>query len=354
MQRICVVRFGAIGDLLMTTPALRVLHRLYPDARITMVVGKGMSMVVADHPAVAEVIEFDKRVDGRPRAFLAFCRRLRERDFDLFVNLQRSVKTVLMGLLCRPARRITYRVNHGKGVDGCRQHTVANVLDALRPLGIEPDLCDRHLDFTIPEAARLSLGELLSSRGLGPNTPLIAVNPGATAPSRRWTPARLGEVLVHLEGAFPSHAVVVCGGKGVDQELARTALSGRATRVVDLTGETTFAETAALLDRADVLVTGDTGPMHLAAAVGATMVALFGPTDPNRTGPMPASPVVRRGRPLPVLLSAHAELDCVPCMSRTCRRGDQKCLALLTDARIADSIRSLLGVADLHPTNDNE
>ena len=342
MRRICVIRFGAIGDLLMTTPTLRALKARYPDAEITVVTGSGMRPVLEANPVVSTIVEFDKRDHGRASRLAAFCAPLRGEQFDLVVNLQRSVKSVLMAWMLRPRRILTHRTRDGVGVGGRRRHGVDNFLDTLHPLGIDPAQCDRHLDWFVPDHAKQSLRAVLAGVGIGDNDKVMLVNPGATAVSRRWTSVQLAEILETLETEFPEYRLVVCGGRGVDQELAAGALSGRATTVVDLTGRTTLAEAAALLERASLLVTGDTGPMHMAAAIGTPMVALFGATDPDRTGPMDPSPSRRRGNALPMVLADRENLSCAPCMSRTCKRGDQECLRRLGPDRVVDAVRRVL------------
>ncbi len=345
MRRICVIRFGAIGDLLMTTPTLRALKRLYPFAEITVVTGNGMRPVLEGNPVVSDIVEFNKRTEGKAGRFLQFCAPLRARRFDLVVNLQRSVKSVLMAWLMRPGRTLTHRTDDSQGPSGRRRHGVDNFLDTLRPLGVDPACCDRHLDWIVPAAARESLVSLLASRGVASTDRVLLVNPGATAASRRWTVPQLAGVLHAVENAFPDYRIVVCGGRGVDQELAAGALADRSSAIVDLTGTTSLSEAAALLERATALVTGDTGPMHMAAAIGTPMVALFGATDPDRTGPMDPSAERRRGTALPMVLAQREGLSCAPCMSRTCARGDQECLRRLGPERVVDTLRQVLAAA---------
>lgn len=345
MRRICVIRFGAIGDLLMTTPTLRALKRLYPDAEITVVTGNGMRPVLEGNPVVADIVEFDKRIDGKVGRFLQFCAPLRARRFDLVVNLQRSVKSVLMAGLMRPGRILTHRTIDTKGASGRRRHGVDNFLDTLRPPGVDPASCDRHLDWFVPNSARESLRTLLADCGVQDSDRLLLVNPGATAVSRRWTVPQLAAIVHAVEDAFPDFRIVVCGGRGIDQELAAGALRDRPSAILDLTGKTSLPEAAALLARATVLVTGDTGPMHMAAAIGTPMVALFGATDSDRTGPMDPAPYRRRGTALPMVLADRDGLGCAPCMSRTCARGDQECLRRLTPERVVDAVRRVLAAA---------
>jgi len=351
MKRICVARFGAIGDLLMTTPVLRALHRTYPGVHVTYIVGKGLGDVVSGLPTVQEVIEFDKSADVRPDRFLPLLERLQHRRYDAYINLQRSVKTVILGWGSGARATLTYRRTDRRDVAGRRQHSVDNFLETVRPLGIDPAACDRHLDFAIPADAVESCERLLEEIGIHPESPLLLVNPGASAPSRRWTSERLAETLTALKHQFRGHALAVCGGKGDDQALSAAAIAQCGLPVFDLAGKTSLKETGALLRRAALLITGDTGPMHLAAAVGTPMVALFGPTDADRTGPMASAPDRRRGNGLPMILQDRDGLACAPCMARTCLRGDQECLRRLTPERIVEEAsRVIRGVRPVPPS----
>jgi ADP-heptose:LPS heptosyltransferase len=178
LRRVCVARFGAIGDLLMTTPTLRALHRLAPNVEIDYVVGRGLGDVLSGLPMLRRVIEFDKKADAKPARMLAFAAGLRRERYDLFLNLQRSVKTVLLAVASGAPRVLTYERRRAPLPDGRLQHTVDNFLDTLQPLGIDPARADRHLDFFIPDAARERVDVLLGEHVIGPREPLVVLNPG--------------------------------------------------------------------------------------------------------------------------------------------------------------------------------
>lgn len=348
VRRILVARFGAIGDLLLTTPVLRALARRYPGAQIDYLVGKGLAPVLRGHPKLAEVIEFDKRADARPGAFVAFGRRLRERRYDLFVNLQRSVKTVLLGLASGASRTVVYRRTHAVQRDSGRmQHAVENFLHTLEPIGAPIDAVGRHLDFVVGAAARQHVAAWLAGQGVQARDRLVLVNPGASAASRRWPAAHLAAVLDALVRRRPELRVALIGGPGDDQALAkavRSAMSS-AEAVFDWVAAVDFEQTGALLERASLLVTMDTGPMHLAAAIGTPIVALFGPTEPDRTGPTPPPP--RTHRAAPRVLVHRDGLDCVPCHARSCKRGHQGCITGHAPEQLVDAIEQSLAAAPL-------
>lgn len=333
LRRVCVARFGAIGDLLMTTPTLRALTRFAPGVEIDYIVGKGLGEVLSGLPYVRRVIEFDKKADAKPARLLAFARNLRRERYDLFLNLQRSVKTVLFAMGSGAPRVLTYQRRRAPLPGTNRlQHTVDNFLDTLAPLGINGAAADRHLDFFIPDAARERVNVLLGEAGIGPREPLVVVNPGVSDLVRRWPIAHIAAFFDEMAARRPDVRLALCGAPGGDMETARAILAQtKTTTVVNLAGRTSFKETGALLARANVFVTGDTGPMHLAAAIGTPLVALFGPTDPHRTGPM--SPP---GRAL--VLVQNAGLPCVPCRSHTCARGDNACMVRQTPEQVIAAV----------------
>lgn len=327
----------------MTTPTLRALARFAPGVEVDYIVGSGMSDVLSGLPYVRRVLEFDKKGNGTPAGMLAYARNLRAERYDLFLNLQRSVKTVLLAIGSGAPRVLTYHRRRAPLPDGRLQHTVDNFLDTLRPLGVDPAgvdpaHSDRHLEFFIPDAARERVHARLGAAGVGPHEPLVVVNPGVSDLVRRWPIVHIAAFFDQMTARRPDVRLALCGAPG-DAETARAILAQtKTTTVVNLAGRTSFKETGALLARAHVLVTGDTGPMHLAAAIGTPLVALFGPTDPHRTGPQ--SPP---GRAL--VLIQNANLPCVPCRSHVCARGDNACMVRQTPEPVIAAVERHLRAA---------
>lgn len=345
MKRILVTRMGAIGDLLLTTPVIRALRRRYPDAHITYLVCRGLGVVMEGHPDLDEVKEYDRQRGRRLGEFAAFCAGLRREPYDLHVNLQPSVRTHLMGLFSGAGRRLTYRRQRlWPGSRAAERHAVDDFLRVLRPLGIDPAACERHLDFQVDEAARQQVRRHLEDAGVGTDERLVLVYPGASAAARRWPTVTLAASLRRLLAHQPHWRLVLAGGQGVDQALAARALDRLAPqerqRVLDWAGHLDFRQTAALMERAYAVVTMDSGPMHLAAALGRPLVALFGPSSPNRVGPAPARPDLRTASP--VVLTARAQPACAPCRTKTCRRGDQACLARIEPAAVEAALNRVM------------
>jgi ADP-heptose:LPS heptosyltransferase len=341
VRRILVARFGAIGDLLLTTPALRALASRFPGAEITYIVSIGLGELLRGHPAVTEIIEFDKRTDARPGPFLALAGRLRERRFDLYVNFQRNVKTVLFGLAAGAPRTVMYRRRAAPQREtGRMQHAVENFLATLAPLGIDVAAVGRHLDFHVDEDARQQAQQLLRARGLRDGEPLLLVNPGASAASRQWPAAHLAELLDALRARRPDIRIGLVGGPA-DLPLTRDVLCRvkPGHTMLDLVAACGLKQLGALMERAGAMLTMDTGPMHIAAAVGTPIVLLLGPTSADRIGPPMPSAQRRPGVP-PIVLVRGDGLDCIPCNRSHCRRGDQACITGIAHVHVIAAVEA--------------
>jgi ADP-heptose:LPS heptosyltransferase len=315
-KRICVVRLGGMGDILLATPAVRALARHCGTDQIDFIVGRGMKPALEGIPYLREIMEFDKGgADASLTNFLPFLKRLRAARYDLFVNFHPSVKTVLMALASGAPKVITFRKDRRRQPDTGRvRHAVDDFAKELKPLGIER-VDDRHMDFFVPDAARRRVADLLRENGIGQNDPLLVVNPAATRDINRWPPDRFADFLTRFAAERPDTRVALSGGKG-DVDLVRGIADNTAAPVLNLAGKVNVKELGALLERADTVLTHDTGPLHIASAVGAPIVCLSGAADPDRTGPLGQGDLVVINR----------ELPCVPCQGRDCGRGDIACM----------------------------
>jgi ADP-heptose:LPS heptosyltransferase len=334
MRRVCVVRFGGMGDILLATPAVRALSRHFGTTEIDFIVGKGMADALTGIPYIRRVITFNKDgKDARAGNFVRFLGELRKERYDLFLNLHPSAKTVAMALASGAPRVLTFRKDRRKQPDTGRvRHAIDDFTKELAPLGIGP-VTDRRMDFFVPAEAHEKVAVLLASEGIGPGDPLLVANPAATRDINRWPPDRFAALFDRLAAELPALRLVLSGGPK-DKDLAAEVLGGLkpGTRVVDLAGRVSVKELGALLARADVVVTGDTGPLHIASAVGAPLVCLSGAADPDRTGPTAPRDLVVINRDLP----------CVPCQDRRCRRGDIACMTQMPVDWVFDAVKRRL------------
>ena len=200
------------------------------------------------------------------------------------------------------------------------QHAVIRELLLLKAIGIE---CEEVV-FALPvtNEQREKIGQLLAAQGIDPAKPLVAINPMTTWKTKHWRNERFARVADQL--LEKGMAVVFSGGpqdmQGIEE--IRAAMTGKAAT---LAGRTSLKDLAALYEMAAVLITTDTGPMHLAAAAGTPVVALFGPTAPWRTGPFGEGHRVLR-----------AEISCSPCLKRQCDRG-HVCMEQITVDKVVQA-----------------
>jgi lipopolysaccharide heptosyltransferase I len=287
-QRILVVRLSAIGDAIVTLPMLCALRDCYPEAFIAWVAEPGPAKIIAGHSALDELIVVRKGWMKSPLQIMRLRSKLRSLNFDLTIDPQGLTKSAAAAWLSGAKRRIGFSPPAGRELSPRLNnelllpettHIVDRQVGLLEALGI----VDPGIEFRIPDDAQATrtVDALIESCDL--QLPFVVVNPGAGWFSRTWPPVRYGLVARHLGLQYGIRSIVVWSG---EQERRRAEeieqfAEGQAT----LAPATTLPELAALLRRAAMYLGSDTGPMHLAAAVGTRCLALFGTTRPQDSGP---------------------------------------------------------------------
>ena len=315
IMNILIFKPGAIGDLLHLTPVIRELKGIFPHARISLMVGSAVSVdIFRNNPLIHEVIIFSKNGEHRSlSAFTDLWLRLRSCHFDLILNYQRSnIKGWLLMSAAFPCRVLIYHKTRRKIV-----HAIVDHLQPLAVLGVNPYTVDRRLDFfPLPKDEEYA-DRFISEHNLA-NKRLIAFNPGTSHASKCWPIERFATLGDRLAAEHGCEIVVV--GSSHEAPLATAIGSGMEHPILDLCG-CTLGELGALLKRTEFLVTGDTGPMHIASAVGTRVLALYGPISPERSGP------VGEGH----RIVFHDELDCCPCNRFDCKnRSFRLCMEMIT------------------------
>jgi heptosyltransferase-2 len=303
MKNLLIIKPGAIGDLLQLTPVIRALKEKYRDARISLVVSSPATASLFRHnPHVHETIVYDKRGEHRSLvSLLGLRRRLRRARYDMVLNFQRSnLKVWLLASAAFPCRLLVYHKAKDRVV-----HAVVNHLEVVAPLGIDPRTADRRLELDFGTDDGLLVNTFIAKEGLN-GRPLVALNLGASHSVNRWPVDHFADLTGRLSRELGASVLLV--GGGTDRELADAVLARLSTSVVDLVGHTSLLQLGAVLRHCAVVVSGDTGPMHIATAVGTRVVALFGAADPARTGPVGEGHRVIQAR----------DVACVPCRSRKC------------------------------------
>ena len=327
VRRILVVKLRYIGDVLLSTPVFRGLREAFPAAATTALVNAGTEEVLLHHPNVDEVLLVNRRPAGAGawlRSWtdqLRLVRRLRERRFDLALDLTDGDRAAFLTWASGARLRVGFnREGRFRGrayhrivpAWSGRRHAVEADLEALRILGLQPRLVAPTL--TLPPEAEAAADDLLARKRVGRDRDLVLIHPGARWWFKAWPAERFAALADWMAEALGAQ-VLIAGGPG-DAPVAETIRRQMRHPGISVAGETSVLQLGALLKRCRLFVGNDAGPMHVAAAVGTPVVALFGPTDPAEWGPWGDGHVV-----------LYRGLDCRECWRRSaCWRGEENCL----------------------------
>lgn len=342
-QSILIVKLSALGDVIMSLPTLRALKTRYPDAVIDWLVEAPAAGILRDDPDLGRVIvsprhEFLKLIKSGHwiqgmKLLLAFRRELRTREYDVVLDLQGLFKSGVNLWLSRGRRKVGFDkgrekshwfLNERMPPYDLDRHAGLRYLDAAVYLGADrPALPLTGPYYTPTEAGLKESVELLAAATAGEG--YVVLNPGARRASKCWPLAQWRELIRRLV-AETEFGVVITGGK--DEASEGEDLAGISPKVLNLCGRSTLAGLGGILAGAKLMVTGDTGPMHLAAALGCRGLAFFGPTRPERTGPF--------GGHFQILTPDRC---CVGCLKRECPKS---CLEELSEDTVWERLKFLL------------
>jgi len=319
-----------LGDAVLAIPTLANLRRSFPAARISLLVRPWVSGLFRPSPFIDELLEVPS---WNQLAWAVTA--LRRRQFELALLLPNSFRTALISMLAGIPHRIGY-VTDGRAplltVGVCpssrtSRHQVDSYLALLRAL--RWDAWVRPTRLTLPPESDAEVERLFAASGVTPDELLIGINPGAAyGTAKRWPTERFAEAADHLADRLGTTALLF--GSPMEAPLTRVIREQMRGRVIDFGGRTTLAAFTGLLGRCRLLLTNDTGAMHVAAALGVSCVALFGPTDPRRTGPLGSAHRVLRDPPA-----------CSPCRYRDCPI-DHRCMRRLGVEEVVAAAETLL------------
>jgi predicted lipopolysaccharide heptosyltransferase III len=349
---ILLVRLRLIGDVVFTTPAIGALRRKFPDARIAYLVEAPAEPVVRHHPGLSDIIIAERpRGIARWRYDLRLARRLRAQRFDLAIDFHGGPRSGFLTWATGAPRRIGYdlpgrRWPYTTRVPWTRslvppRHSVLNQWALLEPLGIDPP--DRGRDavtMPIDAEAQRRVDARLATAGIAPDAPLIVLHVSAGNPFRRWPAQSFAQAAATLAAADRARRIVITSGPSEEaaaESVAHDArrLAGDAAESIVRTGEFDLSELRALVDRAALYIGGDSGPMHIAATSRTPVVALFGPTLPDRSLPW-------RDPSIGAIAVDAGDLPCRPCHQRHCVPGDFRCLTMISPNMVVDAAERLL------------
>jgi lipopolysaccharide heptosyltransferase I len=334
-KNILLIKPSSLGDIVHALPTAAVLRKAFPQALLTWLVKPQWADVLQGNAHVDQVLPLEFSVTAWPAAVRA----VREPRFDLVVDLQGLFRSALLGRLSGAPVRIGFAngregspwfYNRKVPVRDIRLHAVERYLLIAHALSAVAQKDDSP-EFLLPHDAdaETRISRLLTSDGTS-NTGFVALNPGARWVTKQWPPASFAAVADQLEEKGFRTVII-----GANDRAAQEVIHRMRTRPIDLSGQTSIKELIELLRRVRLLITNDSGPMHVAAAIGTPVVALFGPTDARRTGPYGTGHVV-----------LYNDLPCSPCLSRRCRNPNTlECLTTISPAHVVRKALTLLRAA---------
>ncbi len=347
-----MIRLRLIGDVVFTTPAIGALRRRFPTARLTYLVEAAAEPVVRHHPDLDEVVVVDRpRGLARIRYDLQLAKRLRAERFDVVIDFHGGPRSGFLTWTSGAPERIGYalpgrQLSYTTRVPWSRslvppRHSVLNQWDLIAPLGIGPPtgVADPVvMPVTADAAARVATR--LAAAGVADTAPIVVLHVSAGNPFRRWPTAAFAEVAARLAEEHRARRIIITSGPS-EADAAEAvaaqarALAGPAGDGIVRTGEFDLAELRALVGRAALYIGGDSGPLHIAATTSTPVVALFGPTLPERSMPW-------RDPAVGSIAVDAGPLPCRPCHQRHCVPGDFRCLTGISPTMVLDAARTLL------------
>lgn len=344
-RRILVIRLDLIGDLVLSMTLVRALKRTYPAAEIDLLAVPASAQVITHDPDLAEIITYDPNVWRRPRALLqpknwrgvkVLVQHLHARRYDLAISIF-GPWAAIIALLSGAQRRLGFGREGYPGFmtdsipgrhwqPGDHKHEVDYCLGLAQAAGATITPADRVPSLYVDPQARQEIERLLAQEGVQPGKPLVACHVSSNnGHSKRW-PIPYWATLIDRLGREEGAQVVLTGASN-DLPLIERVTQRMQERALNLAGKTSLPQLAALLQHADLLISGDSGPVHIAAAVGTPLIAIHGPTDPAMTGPVSPTATILR-----------SAIWCSPCYNARgtadCRFSTTQCMKNILPAQV--------------------
>lgn len=334
-QRILVWEVNWVGDVLFSTPFLRALKEKFPDAYITCITSPWTKEVLETNPNVNEIIVYDgKTINKGLLNKLRLIRKLRRKNYDAAFLLHRSLTRAVICLLSGIKQRIghyykkrNFLLTHKAKAQEIVQHRVEGYLDLARKIGADSDI--RTLEFYIKEEDAAQVENLLRANNISKTDRVVILNPGGNWEPKRWPVEKYAElsrmVIKNLK------AKVIITGSESDLNIYLKMQDLIDEKLISFCGKTNLRQLAALFKRADVVISGDSGPLHLALAAGAKVIALFGPTSTEITGPYGGGKYI----------ILQKDVNClIPCYNVSC--GKKDCMNAIKPEEVFEEVRRVL------------
>jgi heptosyltransferase I len=364
-RKILLIKLSAVGDVVHTIPVLNKLRRRYPTAQLDWLVTPAIAELLRHHPAITNVIEFEREAWSTPwrlTPFVSYARlaaKLRAAAYDLVVDMHGQFRTAALTLATGAPARIGFDRPRASVWDasprkfpeqarkhawqGAREgswvaythhipvptldlHAVDRYLNVGPILGLDREPAD--FSFPIPQSAVSRVDTLLGEHGAS-RAGIVIMAPGTIWETKRWGSDKFAKVAEHFLSR--SFAVILIGSQR--ERVVCEEVAALAAGAVDLAGTTTLSELAALIRRSAISITNDSGPMHLAVALGRPVVSIFGPTDPIWIGPYQRANSI-----------LQADLQCSPCYLRRLKHChyDHACMQNISPLAVIERAEGFL------------
>ncbi len=337
-QRLLIVKLGSIGDVVHALPTLNALRRKFPRMHISWVVEPKSRDILVGHPALDELIVFERTgsVIRTLAALPRLIKRLRKTKYDVLLELQGNLRGALLAGLSGTPLRLGFEAGSSrlewpsiiftnvKVSEGDVSHVIEKNLNFAERLGAK----DRKVSFHIAvgKEERGYISSFLKREGIEEKK-IVVLHPGADSFTRRWPGERYAELADEIKIRFKDTAVILTSGPGERSLVKAIVCRSRSNPLVF--PPVTLGRLIALLDRCRTMVASNTGPLHIAAALGKRVVGLYGPIDPKRNGPYGEKNFVVR-----------KELTCQPCWKKQCE--SLSCMRGITVSEVLEKVATLL------------
>ncbi|PRX35699.1 heptosyltransferase-2/heptosyltransferase-3 [Orenia metallireducens] len=315
-NRILIIDLLYLGDLIFVTPFIRNLREKFPTAQIDMVVNSNFFDIMEENSYLDQVYAYNK--NWSIKKSWKFARRLSQNNYELGLNLHGNWRTALLLKVINPAYTIGFG-GKGRGIwlnqellPAKNMHMVDVYLNFLAEIGFE-SIDNQGVELEINQEASKNMLNFLQEHDIKDKDRVVGLNTGGSWPTKQWTKEGFAQLGDRLEEELQAK-VIFFGGPG-DVERVNEIVAMMKTKPIIATGKTTLKELAALAARCNLFISGDTGPVHVAAAVGIPTIALFGPSDEQKYRPYGEKhKVIENG------------IDCRPCGHHHCPLEHHKCL----------------------------
>lgn len=339
--KVLVIKPSSLGDILHALPAVEIIKEKHPDAVIDWMVAPQFATLLDLHPSIRRKILFQRKKLGKAAsflpAFLKLVRELRAERYDLVIDMQGLMRSAFFARIAKSKQYWGFAGTREKSAALSYSRKVKVPEDKMHAAEKNIFLACEAMDtaFRIPdwipplnEKAAGSLKALFQKEGIEEGKTFVGIVPGARWKSKQWPPEFFASVISRISAEMPSVEFILIGAP--DESEAAAAIMKLADRnavLHDLTGKTSMTELVELIRKCSAVLSNDSGPMHIAAILNVFVFALFGPTDPDKTGPF--------SKRSEVFL---ADKSCIKCMKRYCLDGTYGCHSSIDPAMAAEHI----------------